>query len=151
MWVNLPGPESEELARALAAVGERERVTLPRPLTQADWPPGPFDHLWLASVLTDPEHFPALHDELYERRGTDLAAGGGDLQRERRDAERLVARAVRELVAPAVLVTSDEEVPFVTQALERRSLALSVPNEGRTSPIVGDVLRMCTVKRSARG
>lgn len=146
-WCNLPGPESDELGRAAAAVAARLDLKLPAVRTADSFPPGPFDHLWFASVVTDPDHFPALHDHLYERRGTALATGRGDLGADRRDAARLVRRAVEGLVAPGVVVTSDEELPLLTEAIEARGLALRVPDRGRTSPVVGDVLRICQVSR----
>lgn len=145
-WCNLPGPEADELGRALAAVSGRLDVKLPTVRTADSFPPGPFDHLWLASVLTDPEHYPALHDHLYERRGTELATGRGDLGADRRNAARLTRRAVEGLISPGVLVTSDEELPLLAEAVEARGFTLRVPDRGRTSPIVGDVLRICEVR-----
>lgn len=145
-WFNLPGEEADELNRALGVVASELGIRLPRVRTEGDFPPGPYDHLWFASILTDPEHYPALHDHLYERKGTDLATGRGDLGLDRRNAVRLVRRATEALEEPAVVVTSDEEVPFLAEALASRGLNLEVPERGRTSPVVGDVLRVCQVE-----
>jgi len=150
LWRNPAQREGAELNRALAAVAERLGIALPRVVADEGAPPGPFDHLWLVSVLTDPEHFPALHDELYERRGTPLATGRGDLGVDRRRARALVDQAVSGLVEPSVVVTSDEELPWLRAGLEARGLELCVPEAGRTSPVVGDVLRICRVRAAAQ-
>lgn len=144
-WTRLAGGETDELARALAQVERELDVALPRPRATAAVPSGPFDVLWFASVLTDPDVFPALHDELYGRAGTELAVGGGSPEAERERARGLVADGVGGLRPPALLVTSDEELPFFEEAARRRGLALAVPPAGRTSAIVGDVLRFCSV------
>lgn len=146
-WTLLPGPEAQELDRALTAVSGRLGLDLPRPRQSAVVPGGRIDLLWCASVLTDPIAFPGLHDELYRRRGTELAAGGGNVPAERRAAAELTDAATAELHPPALLVTSEEELPFFVRALEPRGLELVVPPAGRTSPIVGDVLRFCRVRR----
>lgn len=145
-WHNLPGPETDELNRVLALVETTLDLPLPRVSTDQDPARVPIDHLWCVSVLTDPETFPALHDELYERRGTELAVGAGDPARERARAEGIVDELVGTLAPHAVLSTSDEELPFFTQACAARGLELEVPDRGVTSPIVGDVVRTCRVQ-----
>ncbi len=106
----------------------------------------PCDHLWLVSVLNDPDAFPALHDELYGRAGTELATGRGDLADDRRRAEALLDAALAALRAPAVLTTTDEELELVARACAKRGLALSVPDRARLSAVVGDPVRLCAVR-----
>lgn len=133
--VNLPGPEVDELNRAFTAVGV--------PLTIETAPvDAPVDHLWVVSVLTDPEAFPALHDVLYGREG-DLATGRGDEAAERERARELVRGWVAHVRAPAVLSTTDEELPFFEAECARRGARLVVPETARLSPIVGDAIRHC--------
>jgi hypothetical protein len=132
-WTQLPGPEFEELARVMSAVGG------PAPSSDAA-PSSPVDHLWFVSVLTDPDAFPALHDELYGR-----DTGGGDLGSERERAARLVDRALDGLSRPATITTTDEEAPSFLAACERRGWQLTFPERGRLSGIVGDVVRHGTV------
>ena len=96
VWVNLPGAESAALDAALASAEKAAGEPLPR-IRTGRWSAadvGPCDHLWLCSVLTDPDRFPALHDELYGRRGTPEAVGGGHPKREREEAGRLVDAAL---------------------------------------------------------
>lgn len=146
-WHNVPGTEADELDRALARVEEELGTALPRPRTEgspAD--AAPYDHVWCASVLTDPDAFPALHDELYERRGGPLAVGGGDLRRERAAAEQLVGKLVDSAAPVALVSTTDEELSFFERAAERRGSVLEVPERGRLSGIVGDVVRVCRLR-----
>ena len=113
---------------------------------------GPFGHLWFVSVISDPEAFPALHDKLYERTpGSDEAAasfatGRGNLAQDQAKAEALVSLALAKLDLPALLTTTDEELPFFESALAARGLTLVVPKHARLSPIVGDPLRHCVVQ-----
>ena len=139
---NLPGVEADELNRALSLVGDQQGVQLPE-ITTTDLGEqrGPFDHVWLASVLTDPDHFPALHNKLYERTGA-RAAPGGDAGQETLRARRLM-RSVLELVRPpAVFTTSDEESTFLVEAARRAGLRATRPEAARLSAIVGDPLRI---------
>ncbi|MDF1837040.1 MAG: hypothetical protein P1V35_04155, partial [Planctomycetota bacterium] len=67
--VTLPGVEPDEINRVWTGLSKEHKVTLPkfqtRPLLPAQ--ESDCDHLWFASVVTDPESFPALHDRLYKR------------------------------------------------------------------------------------
>lgn len=118
-WHLLPGRERDELARALTRVGERLGLDLPRPdprpLERAA--PAPCDHLWMVSVLTDPDVFPALHDELYERAGTPQATGRGDLLVERAAAHALLDALLAHAAPGALLSTTTDEWPLVHERL----------------------------------
>lgn len=143
-WRNLPGPEVAELNRALEVASERLEHALPRVEIATDvLPSRHFDHIWCVSVWTDPDRFPALHDELYERRGDELAAGGGDLSAERERALGLAGELLDAARAPALLCTTDEELVLFQSLLAPRGLVLNIPERGRLTPIVGDVLRIC--------
>lgn len=114
-WHLLPGPELDELARALTRVGERLglELPLPDPRPLASVAPVPCDHLWLVSVLTDPDAFPALHDELYDRAGTPAATGRGDLAAERPRAESLIEALLANAAPGALLTTTQEELTLL--------------------------------------
>lgn len=147
--VTLPGPEADELERAFTAAGKREGLRLVRvdtaPLGQK--PLEPVDHLWFASVLTDPEAFPALSDTLYERGHPK----GRALSRETQVAEALLAAALGPLSERGWLTTSDEELPLWERALAARGLEARIPDTGRLSPIVGDVLRHISLAPNLHG
>ena len=149
----LPGREVDELNRSLAAVQRRLGFDLPRYETGGLDPRnvGRCDHGWLVSVLTDPERFPALHDQLYERKGSALATGRGDLGRERERARRLVGRLLDCLAPPCRLTTTDEELGIVGEVCADRELQLEVPDAARLSAIVGDPVRFCRVIPAGRG
>lgn len=139
---NLPGDELDELNRALASVGKRFQLELPRltsePLEELQ---GPFQHVWMTSVLSDPDHFPALHNKVYERTGA-RAVLGGDLGIETQIARHLMRTLVAMLRSPGLFTTSDEEAPFLTKATKRRGLKATRPEEARLSAIVGDPIRV---------
>ena len=142
---NLPGPEPDEINRALAAVEPVADRPLPRILTDGlEAIEGPFDHAWMTSVLTDPDCFPALHDRLYERRGAD-ATGRGDPDREAERARELVGGIYARITPPALFTTTDEELVFVREAAGARGWRLEVPETARLSAIVGDPVRHCRV------
>ncbi|MAF65339.1 MAG: hypothetical protein CMJ84_06740 [Planctomycetes bacterium] len=150
--LNLPNAETEELNRALRVVSAslgRELGTIEvQPL--ASLAGAGFDHAWVVSILTDPEAFPALHDELYERRGTALATGRGDLDRDRRRAAALVDELLDALAPPFLLTTTDEELALLVPACERRGLRLAIPDHARLSAVVGDPVRICRAGRASR-
>lgn len=151
VWpVNLPGPEADEIDRALRRVAARLKVELPRMWTAPlhELPRGQCDHGWMVSVLTDPDAFPALHDHLYDRHGAE-ATGCGDLDAERRKAETLVHALLDRLRIPAWLTTTDEELSIVERACHRRGWRLRVPRRARLSPIVGDPVRLCELRAAA--
>ena len=104
------------------------------------------DHLWLASVLTDPEAFPSLHDRLYERAGSALATGRGDTNDDLARAEQLVREWLAKAVQPALLSTTDEELELIVPIARTMNLQLQVPTTGTLSAVVGDTLRHVRVE-----
>ncbi len=152
IWINLAGEELREIARALNVVGAKFGVSLPRPsfdaLDRVD--KASCDHLWMVSVLTDPDAFPALHDELYQRVGSDLATGRGSLSDDRRRADEL-GRALLERAASAcTLCTSDEELMVLRPLTPQLDLQLEIPTSARSSAIVGDQVRICRLTRRSQ-
>jgi len=145
VWSNLAGDESDELARALRAVGARHAVRLPEPAPPAldALAERSCDHLWIVSVLSDPDAFPALHDALYERAGTPLATGRGDLARDRARADALGDALLARARPPCLLSTTEEELVVLRPLAERRGLALRAPRAGRLSALVGDRVLLC--------
>lgn len=136
---SLPGPEADELNRALAVAQERVGFELPRWSTTplAQYVGRDVNHLWFVSVLTDPDAFPALHDDLYERGQPRQRS----LIRERERALGLLSDALRCVSAPTAVHVSEEEVAPLVEACAARNLRVELEREGRLSPIVGDVVR----------
>jgi len=158
--LNRPGHEPGLLNAALERAEERLRaggdaVALPRvEVDEHVLEQERFDHVWLVSVLTDPEAFPALHDELYglrhaapERRPEGLVpTRRGNLAAERERARELARRVLSRLEPPGVLTTTDEELGLLRAVLEERGLKAHVPSQARLSAIVGDPVRCCPVR-----
>jgi hypothetical protein len=139
---SLDNAETRELNRALDAVAGRLGHELFRiDTTEVTSVAPPCDHLWIVSVLNDPESFPALHDELYERGGTELAVGGGNRAAELAGARRLLDHVLGALVTPARVTCSDEELPLVREAAAATGLVLDQGSRARLSPVVGDPVR----------
>lgn len=142
-WLNIECAQTTELVRAIQAVSARLSVELPFPSRRAlaDIEPASCDHLWMVSVLTDPDSFPALHDALYERSTGPLATGRGSLEDDQRRAN-LLTEALLDRAAPhCVLSTTDEERSLVEPLVLRRGWTLEFFPGGRLSSIVGDRVR----------
>ena len=147
-WVALPTAEMTELTRALEVVDP----ALPRPRTSfpaGRWLAkdiGPCDHIWMTSVLTDPEAFPALHNELYGRRGTKEAVRGGHPKAERARAHELTAEAIATVRRTALLTTTDEELTIWRATVAEVRGTLDESPTGRTNGLVGDVVRISELR-----
>jgi len=151
-WLNIECAQTSELARAIRAVGARLGADLPAPRVSGprEIEPESCDHLWMVSVLTDPDCFPALHDALYERAGGPLATGRGSLADDRRRADELVEALLDRAAPRCVLSTSDEERSVLEPLVARRGWALEFARGGRLSAIVGDRVRIGRLERRAR-
>lgn len=140
VWLNLACDETREITRALDIVGARLGIELPRPRTDALEGVGArgCNHLWMVSVLTDPDAFPALHDDLYERARGPLATGRGSLADDRARATALANALLDRATSPCVLTSTDEELAFLRPILKQRGLRWKPSGVGRLSAIVGD-------------
>jgi hypothetical protein len=148
-WLNIDCPETRELVRALDAVNSELGVALPTPTTRATTSiePASCNHVWMVSVLTDPESFPALHDELYERAGSSLATGRGSLDEDRKRAHQLVDEWLDRAAASCVLSTTEEELVLIEPRLAQRGWSVELDPNGRLSSIVGDCVRIGHLRR----
>ena len=149
VWINLDSAETGELRRALASTSKRLNVSVPLPHATdlASLEQAAFDHIWLVSVLTDPDHFPALHDALYERTGTHEATGRGSLAEERERANELIDCALACAASDCVLSTTDEELTLIAPRLAAVGLSLEPAASFRRSAIVGDRVRIGRLRR----
>lgn len=149
---SLDNRETRELNRCLRQVSESVRAPLAS-IQVADFLNAqlqPYDQLWMVSVLNDPEAFPALHDMLYQRTGSDLAMGDGDLQGERKRARAIAHKGLSGLALPGLLTTSDEELPLVVPVAEGLGLKLTALCEPILSALVQDPIRFWKVESSVR-
>ena len=142
--------ETLEMNRTIQAYNLREREvdTLNRachglPLTiqatGAQTASGTFDHLWIASVLNDPECFPETSALAYGRADPvkfDPEAFG----RERTDIKGLLDGCLPKLSRPGLLSTTIEEVTWMTDWLTRHQVPFHVEEHFYPTAIVGDPL-----------
>ena len=140
--------ETTELNRALEVVERETGVALPRINTQPCPTQNRYDLLWMVSVLTDPDAFPALHFHCYEREDTEGIVRPGQLDEEGEHAEEWTRDLLGQLALPGVLVTTDEEFGFFKAAAVANSRSLVVPQQGRLSGIIGDLVRIYPVVES---
>ena len=152
IWINLAGAELCEIARALEVVSAKLGVGLPRPRFEAleGVAAASCDHLWMVSVLTDPDACPALHDELYERVGSELATGRGSLSDDRRRADELCRSLLAKASSSCTLSTTDEELEVLRPLALQSGLQLEVPDTARQSAIVKDPVRICRLMRAPK-
>ncbi|MCA9003253.1 MAG: hypothetical protein KDB61_15120, partial [Planctomycetes bacterium] len=143
--LTLPGFEADQIQAALVAAEGEVGVPMPHLQTRTLAPKSrpQCSHLWLVSVVNDPEAFPALHDELYGRRGTREATGRGNIHKERKQALALFEAGLSWLHRPACITTSQEELPILDKALGDSAKNLLIPVKARLSPIVGDPIVHC--------
>lgn len=142
-WLNIDCPQTTEIVRALRIVSANLGVELPVPRVGeiTDIERESCDHLWLVSVLTDPDAFPALHDVLYERTDGPLATGRGVLFDDRKRADALIEALLDRARFPCVLSTSAEELTLIEPLVARRGWTLEWEPGGRLSAVVGDRVR----------
>ena len=107
--------------------------------TEAQTARGTFDHLWIASVLNDPECFPETSALAYGR-ADPVRFDPVTFQRERRYIQRLLDACLPKLSRPGLLSTSIEEVPWMTDWLTRNRIPFHVEEQLYPTAIVGDPL-----------
>ena len=149
--VSLNQVEVELLNAVLAELEAEFDTSLPRiqlAAMQSAELTGAFDHAWVASVMNDPDAFPALHDTLYERfTEADGATGRGSLTEDTRAAEELMGAVTALLTKRACLSTSDEEWSLFGPYLEANGWFSQVDDDGVISAIVGDNVRQIYVRK----
>jgi hypothetical protein len=140
--------ESLELGRSVVACNLRrsEVVTLNRacrgiPLrfqaTDAGTVGGSFDHLWIVSVLNDPERFPHVASLSYGR-AVPLTFNVRAFVKERRMLQSLVNGCMSKLQLPGVVTTSVEEANWIADWCHRKGIPYRVEREQFQTAVVGD-------------
>ena len=140
--------EASALGRRVSAFNlRREEVGLLRRACGAlpvDWRAsdagsarGRFDHLWMVSVLNDPEEFPDLSLLSYGR-ADPRAFRCAAFSAQRLAVRRLADRCLRRLSLPALVTTSVEEAIWVEEWCQRSGVACRVGKKTYPTAIVGD-------------
>lgn len=98
---------------------------------------GRFDHLWMASVLNDPERFPHLSPLSYGR-GDPLTLDPLKFGRERRTVRALVASCMSKLTRPGLVTTTTEEVIWIAEWCHLHQVPYQVGKHYYPTALVGD-------------
>ena len=98
---------------------------------------GRFDHLWMVSVLNDPERFPHLSPFSYGR-GNPLTLDPLKFDKERRTVRTLVARCMGKLARPGLVTTTTEEVQWIAEWCHRHRVPYVVGKRYYPTALVGD-------------
>ena len=107
---------------------------------------GPVDHLWMASVLNDPECFPETSALAYGR-ADPVRFDPAAFQRERTQVQELLDACLPKLSRPGILSTTVEEVAWMTEWLTRHRVPFHVEEQLYPTAIVGDPL--CFIRLEA--
>ena len=99
--------------------------------------PGLFDHLWIVSVLNDPETYPNLSTLSYGE-ANPVTFDPAAFSRERDEVLAVADACLDKLHPPALVTTSVEEIPWTTNWAARRGVPCVVEEEDYPTAIVGD-------------
>lgn len=112
---------------------------------------GTFDHLWIVSVLNDPERFPELSALSYGR-ANPVLFDVATFTKEREAVVSLAAHCLRKLQLPGLVTTSVEEINWITDWCLRRNISCVVEPKGYPAATVEDpvcVIRIGESKKAA--
>jgi hypothetical protein len=101
------------------------------------------DHLWLVSVLNDPERFPELSVLSYGR-ANPATFDAGKFLHQQRTVARLVDRCLSRLTVPGLVTTTVEEAVWIAEWCHRRGIPYRIDRRTFASPTVGDPI--CLVR-----
>jgi hypothetical protein len=104
---------------------------------------GRFDHLWMVSVLNDPERFPHLSPLSYGQ-ADPVTFNPTAFQKERRTVQAIVDRCMPKLDIPGLVTTSTEEVVWIADWCHRHKVPYHVERKLYPTALVGDPI--CFIK-----
>jgi hypothetical protein len=111
---------------------------------------GLFDHLWIVSVLNDPERFPHLSPLSYGR-ADPVTFDPVRFQKERRIVQAIVDRCMAKLSVPGLVTTSTEEVVWIADWCHRHRIPYRVERKQYPTALVGDPICFIMVGKRGRG
>ncbi|CUS33868.1 conserved hypothetical protein [Candidatus Nitrospira nitrificans] len=104
---------------------------------------GRFDHLWMVSVLNDPERFPHLSPLSYGR-ADPVTFDPVRFRKQRRIVQSIVNRCMPKLRLPGLVTTSTEEVIWIADWCHRHKIQYRVERKQYPTALVGDPI--CLIK-----
>jgi len=99
---------------------------------------GKFDHLWIVSVLNDPEEFPNLSVLFSYGQANPMAFDTTAFSTERETGIRLFANCMDKLTKPGLLTTSVEELPWLEHWCEIHQRPYRIEEATYPTALVGD-------------
>jgi hypothetical protein len=108
---------------------------------------GHFDHLWMVSVLNDPERFPHLAPLSYGR-ADPVTFDPVRFQKERQIVQSIVDRCMPKLRLPGLVTTSTEEALWIADWCHRHKIPYRVERRQYATALVGDPI--CFVRIGLR-
>ncbi|MDH4153090.1 MAG: hypothetical protein OEV01_04835 [Nitrospira sp.] len=104
---------------------------------------GRFDHLWMVSVLNDPERFPHLSPLSYGQ-ADPVTFNPIAFQKERRIVQAIIDRCMPKLAVPGLVTTSTEEAVWIADWCHRHHVPYRVERRQYPTALVGDPI--CFIK-----
>ncbi len=104
---------------------------------------GRFEHIWMVSVLNDPERFPHLSPLSYGQ-ADPVTFDPVQFQKERRTVQSIVDRCMPKLDVPGLVTTSTEEVVWIADWCHRHKVPYRVERKQYPTALVGDPI--CFIK-----
>jgi hypothetical protein len=98
---------------------------------------GRFDHLWIVSVLNDPERFPDLSPLSYGN-ANPVTFNPAKFKQQRRMVRSIVDRCLPKLSLPGWVTTSTEEVVWIADWCHRQNIPYHVERKQYPTALVGD-------------
>ena len=98
---------------------------------------GRFDHVWIVSVLNDPEKYPELSALSYGR-ANPVMFDPRSFERERKIVKRLAASCLGKLSIPGLVSTSVEEIPWIIDWCARAGIRYRLEQHTYPAALVGD-------------
>ncbi|MEK7222204.1 MAG: hypothetical protein AAB130_03750 [Nitrospirota bacterium] len=98
---------------------------------------GTFDHIWIVSVLNDPECFPEL-GALSSGHANPVTFDPDVFAVERQAVFTVAAGCLEKVARPGLVTTSIEEIPWITDWCERQGIPCVVEDEDYPTAIVTD-------------
>jgi hypothetical protein len=95
------------------------------------------DHLWLVSVLNDPERFPELSTLSYGR-ANPVTFDARKFVPQQRTVATLVDRCLSRLTVPGLVTTTVEEAVWIAEWCHRKGIRYHIDRRTFASPTVGD-------------
>jgi hypothetical protein len=107
---------------------------------------GQFDHIWIVSVLNDPERFPDLSPLSYGN-ANPVTFHPIRFERQRRIVRSIVNRCMPKLSLPGLVTTSTEEVVWIADWCHRHRIPYRVDRKQYPTALVGDPICFVRIGR----